>query len=373
MKSRMRENCTYGSVRGSRQAFHTNMIVKGVSRLSTRRVKIMKRKKKSQLIVICITVVLVIGLLIGGFFVFRALTALKSIQISPDFAEQELDIDTDYTFTVVTDPANASLKNAEYVADNGYATITVSETEKGKFTLHTMAEDTITVVVRDWDTETESNSLTFEVVDQARIAAEEAEAQAKAEAEAAAAAEAQAQAEAEAAAAAAKKLVMTTDKVKVRKDPSTDGEVVSLVDIGEVFTKIEDVEDAWTKIEYEGGEAYIKSDYLQEVTEEEAAQAKEEAEAKAKEEEEKAKEEEKKKEETKKEETPATALVAAQQAAAVAAAATGHPFTDKNGQSTTFTAAEWDKLVSIWAYTGQAEEMISHHTCGELRTALSMY
>ena len=364
------------------------------------RVKIMKRKKKSQLIVICITVVLVIGLLIGGFFVFRALTALKSIQISPDFAEQELDIDTDYTFTVVTDPANASLKNAEYVADNGYATITVSETEKGKFTLHTMAEGTITVVVRDWDTETESNSLTFEVVDQARIAAEEAEAQAKAEAEAAAAAEAQAQAEAEAAAAAAKKLVMTTDKVKVRKDPSTDGEVVSLVDIGEVFTKIEDVEDAWTKIEYEGGEAYIKSDYLQEVTEEEAAQAKEEAEAKAKEEEEKAKEEEKKKEETKKEETPATApaattdasaaqaatdatakkaaddaaaLVAAQQAAAVAAAATGHPFTDKNGQSTTFTAAEWDKLVSIWAYTGQAEEMISHHTCGELRTALSMY
>lgn len=35
MKSRMRENCTYGSVRGSRQAFHIR-IKKGVSRLSTR-------------------------------------------------------------------------------------------------------------------------------------------------------------------------------------------------------------------------------------------------------------------------------------------------------------------------------------------------
>jgi len=32
----MRENCTYGSVRGSRQAFHANTTLKGVSRLSTR-------------------------------------------------------------------------------------------------------------------------------------------------------------------------------------------------------------------------------------------------------------------------------------------------------------------------------------------------
>lgn len=36
LKSRMLENCTYGSVRGSRQAFHVEFM-KGVSRLSTRR------------------------------------------------------------------------------------------------------------------------------------------------------------------------------------------------------------------------------------------------------------------------------------------------------------------------------------------------
>ena len=36
MKSRMRENRTYGSVRGSRQAFHAANNLKGVSRLSTR-------------------------------------------------------------------------------------------------------------------------------------------------------------------------------------------------------------------------------------------------------------------------------------------------------------------------------------------------
>ena len=36
MKSRMRENCTSGSVRGSRQSLHSRNYVKGVSRLSTR-------------------------------------------------------------------------------------------------------------------------------------------------------------------------------------------------------------------------------------------------------------------------------------------------------------------------------------------------
>ena len=36
MKSRMRETRTSGSVRGSRQAFHKQIILKGVSRLSTR-------------------------------------------------------------------------------------------------------------------------------------------------------------------------------------------------------------------------------------------------------------------------------------------------------------------------------------------------
>lgn len=51
-------------------------------------------------------------------------------------------------------------------------------------------------------------------------------------------------------------------------------------------------------------------------------------------------------------------------------AAAGHPFTDKNGQTTTFTNEEWQKLISVWDYTGQAEEMISHHSIGELRNVL---
>ena len=42
MKSRMRENCTSGSVRGSRQSLHSRNIVKGVSRLSTRLINMCK-------------------------------------------------------------------------------------------------------------------------------------------------------------------------------------------------------------------------------------------------------------------------------------------------------------------------------------------
>lgn len=92
----------------------------------------------------------------------------------------------------------------------------------------------------------------------------------------------------------------------------------------------------------------------------EAEAAKEKADAEAKKQAEDAQ-----KELVKQQEAAAKAAQAAQ-----AQAASGHPFTDKNGSTTTFTTAEWNKLVSVWAYTGQAEEMISHHTIAELRTVL---
>ena len=34
----------------------------------------------------------------------------------------------------------------------------------------------------------------------------------------------------------------------------------------------------------------------------------------------------------------------------------------------TFTKAEYDYFVATWSYTGQVEEMISHHSEGELHT-----
>ena len=54
----------------------------------------------------------------------------------------------------------------------------------------------------------------------------------------------------------------------------------------------------------------------------------------------------------------------------IAPQSAGHKYTDSQGNSTVFTDAEWNKLLGVWSYTGQAEEMISHHSVSELRAVL---
>lgn len=342
----------------------------------------MKRRNRFRIIFWAALAALLV-LIIAVFLIIKAaLSGLDSLTLSPDFAEQELDINTDYTFSIVADPEKSSLKSLEYVIDNTAATFSASETEDGKAVLHTVSEGVVTVYVKKSDVE--SNYMTFNIVDQAAKAAAEAQAQAEAEAQAAAEAEAQAAAEAETTAN-AMQLVMATDNVRIRTTPSTDGEILATCKKGDVFTRTGEVEDGWSKIDYNGTEAYMKSEYLQVTTEEEVQQAKEQS---------------KKKEEEKKVESAETAATAsenaeadaaqatakaqadaaaaaqaaaleaaqAQAAAAAAQAATGVPFTDKNGNKTVFTNAEWNYFMSYWDYTGQAAEMISHHTCDELRT-----
>jgi len=342
----------------------------------------MKRRNRFRIMVLAAVTALLV-LIVAIFFIVRAaMGGLDSLALSPDFAEQELDINTDYTFTITADPEKSSLKSLEYVIDNTAATFSASEAEDGKAVLHTVSEGVVTICVKKSDVE--SNYLTFNIVDQAAKAAAEAQAQAEAEAQAAAEAEAQAAAEAEAAANATE-LVIATDNVRIRATPSTDGEVLATCKKGDSFTRTGQTEDGWSKIDYNGTEAYMKSEYLQVTTEEEIQQAKEQAEKEA---------EEKKKaaEETAATESTSTATDAAtataqaqadalaaanaaaleaaqaQAAAAAAQAAAGVPFTDKNGTTTVFTNAEWNYFMSYWDYTGQAAEMISHHTCAELRT-----
>ena len=321
-----------------------------------------------------VVIAAVLALAVAGILLFKSLTKLKSLAISPDFAEQELDINMDYTFTITADPENASLKSLEYVIDNTAATFTAQEGEDAKAVLHTVSEGTVTICVKKSDIA--SSYLTFNIVDQAAKAAAEAEAAAAAAAEAEAAAAAAAEAEA---AANATELVMATDKVKIRATPAMDGEVLDVCEIGDSFTRYEQTEDGWSKIDYNGTEAYMKSEYLQVTTEEEIAAAKAEAEEKAA--------EEKKKEEATIKETATTAATtpavdtaavdaanaaAAAQAqalaAAAAAAATGVPYTDKDGNSTVFTTAEWNYFLAYWDYTGQSEYFIHKHTISELRT-----
>ncbi len=84
----------------------------------------------------------------------------------------------------------------------------------------------------------------------------------QAEAEAAAAAEAEAQA---AQAQAAATIVKAIDAVNIRSSASTDSEVLGKAAIGDQYTRYEEMENGWSKIDYNGQEAYVKSEYLETV------------------------------------------------------------------------------------------------------------
>ena len=56
-------------------------------------------------------------------------------------------------------------------------------------------------------------------------------------------------------------IVITTDQVRVRKDPALKADTYTLADVGETFTRIA-IEGEWSKVQYDGGEYYIFSEYL---------------------------------------------------------------------------------------------------------------
>ncbi len=58
-------------------------------------------------------------------------------------------------------------------------------------------------------------------------------------------------------------MVRTTETVNVRDDSSTNGNKLGSAVKGSEFVMIEQLDNGWTKIEYNDGVAYIKSDYLE--------------------------------------------------------------------------------------------------------------
>ncbi len=79
------------------------------------------------------------------------------------------------------------------------------------------------------------------------------------------AAAAEAQAQAEAAAAASTQVKCTSENVNIRASASTEAESLGRTKTGDVYTRYEKMENGWSKIDYNGKEAYIKSEYLEEV------------------------------------------------------------------------------------------------------------
>ena len=73
--------------------------------------------------------------------------------------------------------------------------------------------------------------------------------------------------------------LVANDKARIRKGPSTDDEVLGNTAVGDVFVKVEDAEDGWVCVVYNGENAYIKGDYLEIYTGQELKAESENAEA----------------------------------------------------------------------------------------------
>ena len=57
--------------------------------------------------------------------------------------------------------------------------------------------------------------------------------------------------------------VKATDVVNIRASASTDADSLGKAQIGDTYKRLEEMENGWSKVEYNGQEAYIKSDYLE--------------------------------------------------------------------------------------------------------------
>lgn len=346
-----------------------------------------------RIFILIFAVLIALEVIIGGVTLFINSKSVKSIELSPDFVETELEVGNNYNFSINTKPSKSklSVKKIECIVDDPMCSFEVSKS--GKATLTTgLTEGTVTLYIK-YNKDLQSQQLTFNVVDKKAREAAAAEAAA-----AAAAAQEQQQMEEEAAAqeeeSQTKYVKCHATTVRVRAENNTDCEVLGTVTAGDVFEKVEDVDD-WTHIIYKGRDGYIKTEFLDEIPEEEALSVLGNPDSDD-EEETTEKKEEKKQEETtttqpaadanananatqSREEAEAkaaadaaaaqqalleqqAALLAQQQAAAAAAgAAGGHEY-----QGHVFTDSEWNYFLSKWAYTGQAEEMITHHSVGDL-------
>lgn len=66
--------------------------------------------------------------------------------------------------------------------------------------------------------------------------------------------------------------VKATDTVNVRSSDSEEADKIGRVEVGTTLTRIEEKINGWSKVIYEGNEAYIKSDYLEVISEESLAE-----------------------------------------------------------------------------------------------------
>ena len=341
----------------------------------------MKRRKKKQLQMIAILVsvlviiVALLGLGVWGLTKLLGGKKVESLTLTPDFAETELDVNQDFTFTIKASPEKAKMKDEDLEFITDASNVTFESSGEGTAVMHTVGEGVVTVCVKL--DKVESNYLSFNVVDRAAQAAakaaeEEAAAQAAAEAEAQAEAIAQKQEDQKQA------YVRTNDKVRIRKSPSTDtnDNIITTCEVGEVYLKLEQVDD-WSRIVYEDGEAYIKSEFVDVLSEEEANAALE-AQKNSSVEEALKKSQEAAAQAAANDPVAAAAAEAAKNQQPVAeapaetpvvAAPAGTAINCRDGVCYV-TAAQLQTIHATWDFAGDAIEMARHHTISELESVV---
>lgn len=354
------------------------------------------RKQNSIIRILIFVFAALIALLVigGGIYLFAASRSLKAIALQPDFAETSLEVGTQYTFSISATPSKASVKKATCVVDDPTSSFELNDDGKAVLTTG-MNEGNVTVYVECKGIK--SQVLTYSIVDS--VARAQAEAAAQAEAQKQAEEEAAAQAEAEAAAVAKKYVKATGDNVNVRSTNSTDGDVLGKAKKGEMFEKVEDVDD-WTHIMYNGQDGYMKTEFLTEISEEEYNQGPTEETTETTTEE---KKEEKKTEEANnnententegqtqtKEEAEAKAKADAEKQAAeelqkqqeaLAAAAAAQAATTYNLCGVNLTASQYHKILDMWKYAtpnGTDEEAKAfheaHHSAADIQKIIDSY
>lgn len=126
------------------------------------RKKINKDPKKQKLITIIVSVLSVFSFI---FMVYSFATnkPLKSITISSDIANQELEVDQDYIIKIKCEPEDANISNFKYNIDGSCASLSKSNTDKMTAILHTTTEGTATISISSG--EINSNSLKFTIID----------------------------------------------------------------------------------------------------------------------------------------------------------------------------------------------------------------
>lgn len=289
---------------------------------------------------------------------YRKMHRLKTVSIVPNFSDTELKPDEDYSFIIKSEPFNADIKSLVYNVDDPSATF--KATEPHRAVLHTGNAGTLTIYVSLGSIESEKISYTVtdnsesgdgflytEPVDEPE---EEMPVEEPAAEEGVQPEEPQ-----------VRIFTVNGDNVRMRAEPNTDCEVVKTCNKGETYTFIE-VTGEWTGVDNNGKECYIKSEFLDEVIQEQP-EAAGNSEAGA------AQTDNAQADAGQQDNTQADAeQPGAQTPAAEPDKKIGEGMVEvlcKDGKAM-FTQAEYDWFVATWSYTGMADEMMTHHTAEEL-------